>query len=207
MSLILPVFKNTACVSLTACGEVKNTTPRLRKWMKSHPTVIAAIGSGSEKAFVRASFGGGSGSHLHIDVTKQSMYHKSHKPKKLNDLESIQESLSRFAGWEVETELSGRFEINIQDLPESGIIRSMLLQTKTGDVAIKVAGAVLSITGAPVSMISWVSLKAPKTGITVEASNVKTKITEDYLTSAFERIELALNVFVLGKTTANEQKK
>jgi hypothetical protein len=207
MSLILPVFKNTACVSLTACGEIKNANPQLRKWMKEHPTVIAAIGSGSEKALFRASFGGGSGSHLHIDMTKQSMYRKPNIPKKLNELGSVQESLSRFIGLEVETEISGRFEINISDLPESGIIRSMLLHTKTGDVAIKVAGAVLSITGAPVNAISWVALKDGKTGITVEASNVKTKVTEDYLTSAFERIESALNVFVLGKTTSNEQKK
>lgn len=205
MLLVFPVFKGTPCVSVTACGQVRGASRELLKWMDAQKPLFATIRSGSERAIVRVSFGGGSANHLHIDVTKQSMYLKPFKPKNDANLADVQKAFARFAGLEVEADLTAQFNINLRDLPDGGIIRSLFFQTKTGDVAIKVAGALLSITGAPVNLISWRVLEGNRIGITIESYNVKTKVAEDYLTTAFRRLESALNVFVLART-ANEPK-
>ncbi len=104
-------------------------------------------------------------------------------------------------GKQVKTDLKAIFEIKLSELPEGGIIRALFFKTQTGNVSINVNGADFLITGAPVNSISWQAVPDDKIGVIIDADNVETTISENYLTDTLERLESALNVFVLGKTT------
>lgn len=140
------------------------------------------------------------GKHFQVDVTKQSHFPKKAIPASSLTVDQVQKKFEHLIGKEVLVDLRGRFEIEIGELPENGIIKSLLFQTQLGDVAIKLKGARLSIKGAPVNEITWQMLTDGKTiGVVIETDNLKTTVTESYLTNALATLENALKVFVLGK--------
>lgn len=198
MPLKLPDFKSSHCVSVTVCGEIKSADRATAKWLRREKTRIGIANTGAGKAYLRVAFGGYSGRHLHVDVTKASLFKKPFRPSELSSAEAIQKKLDRLIGEDVKSDLIGRFDIRLNELPDGGIIRSLFFETQTGDVAIKVNGASLSITGAPINSIRWKRLSNETIGVTLETENVETAISESYLTSALDRLEAALNVFVLG---------
>jgi hypothetical protein len=202
MPIALPDFKNTHCVSLTACGEIKTTDRALIKWLKKDKRAVADLNKSGAKTYVRVSLGDYTGKHFHVDVTKQNHFPKNAIPASSLTIDQIQTKFEHLIGKEVVVDLKGRFEIKISELSESGIIKSLLFQTQLGDVAIKLKGAKLSIKGAPVNEITWQTLTDGKTiGVIIETENLTTTVTESYLTSALAMLENALKVFVLGKIT------
>jgi len=206
MPLKLPDFRRTHCVSIVAGGMIESANAELLKWMKAEKPMIAACGSRSGKLFFRAHFGGNkAGNHLHIDVSKASFYSDKFKPPHVAAPEQVQKKLERFMGKGITTDLRGLFEIKLSELPEGGIIRSLFFKTQTGNVSIKVSGARFVITGAPINAISWQALPNEKIGVILESENLKTTVSEDYLTKTLSTLEEALNVFVLGKVP-NAQK-
>jgi hypothetical protein len=200
MPITLPDLKNTHCVSLTACGEMETTDRALIKWLKKDKRSVADLTKSGAKTYIRVSLGDYTGKHFHVDVTKQSHFPKKAIPASSITIDEIQKKFERLIGKEVVVDLKGRFEIKISELPEGGIIKSLLFQTQLGDVGIKLKGARLSIKGAPVNEITWQTLTDGKTiGVIIETENLKTTVTESYLTSALDMLEKALKVFVLGK--------
>ena len=140
------------------------------------------------------------GKHFHVDVTKQSSFPKKAIACIRLTVDQIQKKFEPLIGKEVKVDLRGMFEIEIGELPDSGIIKSLNFQTQLGDVAIKMKGAKFSIKGAPVNEITWLTLvEGKKIGVVIEAENFKTTITESYLTSALTTLGNALKVFVLGR--------
>lgn len=200
MPITLPDLKNTHCVSLTACGEIKTTDRVLIKWLKKEKRGVADLKKSGAKTYVRVSLGDYTGKHFHVDVTKQSSFPKKAIPASRLTVDQIQKKFEPLIGKEVKVDLRGMFEIEIGELPDSGIIKSLNFQTQLGDVAIKMKGAKFSIKGAPVNEITWLTLvEGKKIGVVIEAENFKTTITESYLTSALTTLGNALKVFVLGR--------
>jgi hypothetical protein len=195
MQLKLPTLGNSRCVVLTACGELKGINADLKKWMADQGRMSAVIGQGKERRYLRVYFGGNSGNHLHIDLLRPSMLLS--KPEPTDSLKDALKKLERFVGLEVVASFEGKFEVKIADLPSGGIIRSLLLESKTGNVEITVSGAQFTITGAPISEIRWLALSDEKIGLSLEAEPVKTTITEGYLVKALDILETGLDVFVL----------
>lgn len=207
MPITLPDLKNSHCVMLTACGEIKTADRELIKWLKKEKATISDLSKSGDKVYVRVSLGEEwTGKHFHVDVTKTDFYKKKLTTTAGLTVEQIQKKFDKLIGKEVIVDLTGRFEVEINKLPDSGIIKSLFFETKLGDVAIKMKGSRLSITGAPVNEITWQLLRDGKTiGVTIETANLKTTVTENYLTSALSTLENALKVFVLGKIQ-NESK-
>lgn len=200
MPIILPVFEGTHCISLTACCEVKKPGRALAKWLKHEKVGISGVNQPREKVYVRVAFGQSSGKHFHVDIMKKERYRiKTNSIASLTSSQ-IQKKLDHLINTNVEVDFRGIFEVAISDLPDNGIISSLFFQTKTGDVAIKMKGATLTIDGAPVNEISWQALEGgKKIGVMIESENLKVTVTENYLTDAMVRLEQALKVFVLGK--------
>jgi hypothetical protein len=204
MPITLPDLKNTRCISLTACGEIKTTDRALLKWLKSQKkTVFADLNKSKGDTCVTLGLGEYTGKHFHVDVSSSSEKSAFASRLKINQ---IQEKLEKLIGKEVLVDFKGMFEIEITELPEGGIIKSLFFQTQFGDVAVKMKGAKLSIKGTPVNDITWqVKPDGKKVGIYLEAENLKTIVTENYLNTALLMLESVFKVFVLGKIS-NESK-
>jgi hypothetical protein len=201
MPITLPDLKNTHCVSLTACGEIKTTDRALIKWLKSEKrSSIADLDVSSNDTYITVGLGEYTGKHFHLDVTKESFEPKKSVSASRLKIEQVQKKLEKLIGREVLVDLKGMFEIEINELPEGGIIKSLFFQTQLGDVGIKLKGAKLSIKGAPVNEITWQAKSdGKKIGVYLEAENLKFTVSESYLINALATLENTLKVFVLGK--------
>lgn len=204
MPITLPDIKLSRCVRLVACGEITTEDQTLIKWLKTEKDGAADLNKGS---IITVGLGERTGKHFHIDITKREFADKKSLSEATASLDKIQRKCSKLIGEKIEVDLTGMFEVEINNLPENGIIKSLLFKTQLGSVEIKLEGARLSIKGSPATEINWVALSDRKhIGVTIEAENFKTTIDENYLTNALNTLENALNVFILGKTS-NEPKK
>jgi hypothetical protein len=204
MPITLPDIKNFRCVRLVACGEINTKDQALIKWLKAEKDGVAIL---NIESFITVGLGGSTGKHFHLDITKREFVSKKSLAQTSVSVDKIQHKFSKLIGEQIEVDLNGMFEVEINALPENGIIKSLLFKTQLGSVEIKLQGAQLSIKGSPATEINWMALSDGKhIGVTIEAENVKTTIGENYLTDALNTLENALNVFILGKTP-NEPKK
>ncbi|MGA2863666.1 MAG: hypothetical protein ABSF95_04175 [Verrucomicrobiota bacterium] len=199
MPIEFPDLANTHLAWITACGKVLLADRELVKWMKGEKDKIAPLTTSRGVACVRLMLGGRSGNHVHFDVLSPEMVSEKLKGESKSTLDDIQKSVSPLVGREVDVNLRGGFETKLQELPDSGIVRSLRFQTKIGNVAIKLDGAMLSIEGAPVQNISWHAGRKDNIRITVEAESLKTTLSENYLISLVDTLQQAFAVFVLGK--------
>ena len=203
MLIKLPYIKNLHCVRLVACGEIKTTDRALIKWLKTEKDAACDL---NNESIITVSLGGRTGKHCHIDITNRKFVDKKSLAPATLSADKIQHKISKLIGIEIEVNLAGMFEVEINSLPENGIIKSLFFKTQLGQVEINLMGAQLSIKGAPATEINWLALRDGKNiGVTIEAENFKTSISEDYLTNALNTLENALKVFILGKTP-NEPK-
>jgi hypothetical protein len=199
---MLPDFKNAHFCWMTVFGEVVSASKELTEWMKAEQPRVSEFKTQKGNGHIRLILVGGSDSenHVHIDIFAAGI-----APKDIVDdsqvaqLNAIQESLERLVGKTIDTNIEAGFKATFNELPESGIIRSMFFKTQMGDVAIKSNGAKLLIEGAPVQQLTWYAPDANHIHVSVEAESIKKDMSDDYLTSASIAMEQAFNVFVMGK--------
>lgn len=204
MPITLPDIKKSSCVRLVACGEIKTADRAVMKWLK---TEKGGAGDLDKKSIITIGLGDHTGKHFHLDITKREFVGKKTLASATLSVDKIQGIFSKLIGKEIEVDLTGMFKVEINALPENGIIKSLLFKTQLGSVEIKLEGAQFSIKGSPATGINWLALSDGKhIGVTIEAENFKTTIGENYLTDALNTLENTLNVFLLGKTS-NESKK
>lgn len=204
MPITLPDIKNSRCVRLVACGEIKTQDRSLIKWLKTEKDGAADL---NKESIITVGLGDRTGKHFHLDITKREFVGKKSLAEATTSVDKIQHKFSKLIGEKIKVDLTGMFEVEIDALPENGIIKSLLFKTQLGSVEIKLEGAQLSIKGSPATEINWLALSDGKhIGVTIEAENFKTTIGENYLTDALNTLENTLNVFILGKTS-NESKK
>jgi hypothetical protein len=199
MQMNFPSFDNSHFFWITACGELPSADKGILKWMKEEKDKTSRIKTSRGTGFTRFILGGREGNHVHFDVVSPEIATKKLKEESKSTLGDIQKSMGRLWGKEIEANLKGGFQANLRELPESGIIRSLLFNTKMGNVAIKLAGATLSIEGAPVQRISWGAASKGNIHITLEAELIKTALSENYLIEAADVLQRAFDIFVLGK--------
>jgi len=201
----VPVFKGSHCVSIIACGTVHDLDEELLKWMEAEKTSVAALNRDSGNCFLKAGFGGKKSFHFHLEAVSDDYFSGRPQPNRIIDIEKFYTKITPFLGHKVTVDLTGMFRIDLTQLPDGGIVRALFFKTQKGSVSIKVTGAQFAINGTPVNSVIWQELPEDKMAIVIESENFETTIAEDYLTSAFDKLNAALNVFVLGKVP-NEQK-
>lgn len=141
----------------------------------------------------------GSQAHLHLDLVRESFFPKKKVPRVNSTIEAIQEILVEFSGKEVKQMVRGIFVVNRSAVPEKGMIRSLAFETRIGDVGVKLHGARLGISGAPIDSVSWDEENGDEISIRLQSPIVPTAISEDYLVKALALLEESFNIFVLGK--------
>src|SRR3984885_7100633 len=118
MPITLPDLKNTHCLSLTACGEIKTTNRALISWLKKEGRLVSDLDKPNSDFYIRVSFGGFSGKHFHLDVSSENYHSKKSISAKKAKLEIIQKKLDHLIGNGVLVDLRGYFQIEISELPE-----------------------------------------------------------------------------------------
>jgi hypothetical protein len=196
---MLPDFKNTHCVSLTACADIKSADRDLRNWLKKEGRTISVFKTALGRTFFCVLFGGHSGNHIHIDLGTPSVFDQASIPKAKRTVSQIQEKLEHLMGKEVEVELRGLFEVKLDELPTSGMIRTLFFETKMANVGIKMIGARFAILGAPIKRITWQMKSKKEIGVVFESHMIKAQISETYITNALTILESGFNVFILGR--------
>ena len=199
MPINLPDFKNPHFFWLTMCGEIPRAEEELVRWLKVAPDQKAPFETSRGIANMRIMLGGGSGKHVHVDVFAPELVSPRLKPEKESTLSDLLNNLDRVLGKEIEVLLRGGFRTTFTELPDTGLIRSLMFKTKMGNVAIKLDGASFAIEGAPVQALTWDASLEDKISTTLESDEYKVSISDDYLTNAVNILEQGFNVFVLGK--------
>jgi len=200
MPITLPKFEESHLFWITACGEIPTADEDLAKWMKEEPDRSAPLATARGIGLVRLLVGWSpSGHHVHFDAfSPEVLSEKLGEPK--STPEEVQKSAERLFGKEINARVTGGFQAQIAELPDSGIVRSLFFRTKIGNIGIKLDGASLSIEGAPVQNISWSPSKSEgDIRITIAADSMKTLISENYLTAAVDLLQQAFDIFILGK--------
>ena len=200
MPIKLPPFTDTQCVSLTVCGEVRSEDPRILVSLKEQRTLIASYDAAGKKAHVRVHTGGVKGRHLHIDCVLSSYFAQSKQPAESNTLEDVLKFLSQFEGSEIDVGIAGSFELDLEALPERGIIRSLSREERTGDIAIRLTGGRLSVTGAPIDTLRWTLTDDERRILVCVHGNHSEHLDDGYLLRGLQWAEKHFELFVRGHT-------
>jgi len=132
--------------------------------------------------FIKIHTGGKSGKHLHIDCVVKEWLPPKKIPKATNKQVEVKQFLENFIGSKVNVGIIGGFVIPLENLPPHGLIRSLLVEQKKADVAIRLISGTFAIEGTPVQSISW-GLSENKKGVFIKIEAVRSEIiiNENYL--------------------------
>lgn len=200
MKIKLPQFKNTQCVLITACGEIETEDHALQGILSKKAPVIAAYSSANEKAFLKVGRFGSEEKHLHIDCAVSSFFRSDRIPKPSCDLDELLELLAKFDGVKISIMALGVFNVQLEDIPEQGLIRSLLKEMRTGDMSFKLSGANFEFTGTPVEELKWQILPDGKQVRITLNGDISETIDEQYLLRVYDWIESQFTLFVKGKS-------
>jgi hypothetical protein len=192
----LPTFHDPALRSLMACGDIATEDKGLLKWMEEQPLIITRYKTPEGTYFMRVILGGSHPNHYHVDVVVEDVFQGT-PPKPTHKLTEARKAMDRVAGMESDTLFSGRFRVATSELPP--IIRSTIVQSVEGDVAIKTVGGKLAVSGAPIHLIEWGIRERSDSAFVDLDARKKTTISETYLTGAVDLVDSAFGVFVVRK--------
>jgi hypothetical protein len=205
MPITMPDFKNPHCFWLRVCGVASKAGTVIQELPKGERRIVAILKTDRGEAHVRMILGGTTVNHVHFDfycpeiVAKRLKRRPDIEQDKMVELPHIQQIMGQLSGMDIELALEAGYKAKIEELPATGIIRSFFFETKMGNVAVRLDGAMFAIQGAPIRKILWNLQSEGGIGVTLEADSIKTTICDDYLISVNNIAEQAFNSFVLGK--------
>lgn len=204
MPIELPRFASTDCLSLTACGDLHTEDPQILGKLKELKTRIVDYEPESgKKVFLRGYFGGRSGTHLHIDCRLSSYFRPNDQPETNGTLSEVLSDIALFEGISAYVSVVGCFEVEIAELPDQGMIRTLSKQQNSGDITIRLAGGRIALTGAPIEEIEWDVLSDGKRARIIVNGELREVVDEKYLMRLMEWIENQYQLFVKGRTSAS----
>lgn len=199
MQIQIPTLYGTQCTSLTVCGRVRNPTKEFKSRLAETDDMIARYGSGKTTSYVRVLTGGKSGKHLHVDCAVRGFFPENRTPKTSHKKADVVSFLNGAEGQELDAGIMAYFTLNIRDLPEQGLVRSMQLKKRTGGIEIEVTSAELAIDGPPLESILWRVRASEKKVLVRLIANKPTTVSDNYLANALEWITQQLRLYVFGE--------
>lgn len=199
---MLPEFKNSHFYWMVLCGEAPKIGGELAQWMKTQKTQIADFDTDRGEAHLRLRLGGRkSANHVHIDIFSPEITEEVERIDKphLVDLAEIQNALSRFMNEEIKFNFRAGYNVTLDELPETGIIRAFSLDQKMGKVSIKLNGATFRLEGTPVQEISWNARPDGGFAVALEGEDIRGTVSDSYISDAVAMSEQVFNVFIIGK--------
>jgi hypothetical protein len=137
------------------------------------------------------------GSALHIDVAKPEHF-RGHVPTPNTTFTKIQSALRPLIGQQVDAQILATYRIPTAELPPSGLIRLMSVESKWGDFTMRLTGGTLELTGAPLSSLKWYQRKRGEvTIITIDARRSLT-LDDQYFHRALDTVDPLLKQFAVG---------
>jgi hypothetical protein len=199
MSLHLPLFQDQYCTAITACGRIRgdSISPKL---LAKRRVMIASYAVPSGVAYMQILPTEKSSAHLHIDCVLASCFREGNVPKVTHKMSTLQNLLKHAVGLEIDVVVIGTFVLSLSELPEQGLIRSLFVEQKMGDIAVRLTGGTFSISGAPIKQVRWsIQGKDGKAHVEVRAETSK-RIEENYLPSLVDWVNDQFSLFLLGRT-------
>ena len=199
MNLRLPTFKTTKIRALTACGKVESDSPEVNDILKTQKDMTTKYVIDGNDIYFSLLFGGKSGKHLHMDCVFPTFIKKSKLPKINHQIDDVLNLISNFNGIKVKIGVVGLYISPVAEIPENCLIRSLSTEQKTGEISIKLSSGSCTISGAPVTKMSWsIDDKTNEVMINLQAEK-EDIVDEEYLLRINDWIDKQYNLFILGK--------
>lgn len=201
MSIKLPNFNDSKCVIFTACGEVQPTKEKEIPFYKTRKDMVGYYKAGRKNAFIDIMLPSSkSNLHLHIDCVLASNIQKKSIPKATHEISEIQEKIQPYLNNDIEVHITAFYKLLISELPERGLIKSLIVKEKTGDIELKLTSGSFSITGAPIHEVGWKIHESEKI-VSIKIEGFKSDVLDDlYLIRLFQWMDDNFNIFVLSKS-------
>jgi hypothetical protein len=194
MPIILPDFTNRYCQQITACSHVLTEEKSLLQLFKDEATMIASVSRGKSKLFVRVALN--ESAHLHVDIAKPSFFGGKNNPRPTHAWETVQKLWARFLDQKIKLRGVGCYTLPFAELPEAGLIKSIAVESKSGDVGMRLTAGTITLSGAPIQRLKWSLGNATKT-VAVELEVRREQVlSELYLLDTQKIVETSFNVFV-----------
>jgi hypothetical protein len=207
MPVELPMFEEGQGLMLCICGEFDPTAsaPAAQK------TQIIEYDTPHGAAFARAGIRGKEERTLIIECARSIWFPKDQLPKvttkKKEDIDRIIESAY---GLRLKANVCVSFRVPLAELPESGLIRSLLFESKSASASIRMTGASFTLTGAPFSLLRWRSVST-KDNVTMVYIDTKGKreiqVSDTCLTELWRLLYAEFAVWVLGGREADTRRQ
>lgn len=199
MAIELPKFENTYGLFLSACGKLKDAETGAKE-KDEGPAKVARYLGAEGGAIIRAWVTGKKGTYLHVDCALKRYFQKGRVPKVTGKKEEVLKIIESVRGKEIELNINAGFDVPVKDIPENGMIRSLSEEQKSIDMCLKLTGAELSISGAPINRIHWsIQDKGGKAVARIHIRGEMATIVEGtYLLECWEWINKLFLVFVMG---------
>jgi hypothetical protein len=202
MPITLPDLRGTRCASFASCGLVKTKDSAILKRLAKQPDWMTARRRYKEgTVYVRAGFGGKTGTHCHVEVADPILLRKA--PKVTHKLSQIQDILEHLKGQEIVCDLAGDFLLETNKLPR--FVQAMLLNIEEGNVSFRAASGRFEVTGAPVNSITW-ALDGERKNALLKLEATKTMVVDDsYLVDGLHVMLSGFTAFTGGGMPHGEE--
>ena len=156
--------------------------------------MIASVTREKSKLYVRVALD--EGAHFHVDIARPSYFGTGNIPKPTHSWESVQKFWAKFLNQKIKLRGVGFYNLPYDALPEAGLIKSVAVESKSGEIGMRLTAGTISLSGAPIQRLKW-SLKNAEKTVAVELETRKEQVlSELYLLDAQKIVDGSFKVFV-----------
>jgi hypothetical protein len=199
MPFKIPKLVDSHCLFLAICARIKECKGGLKEQLAKEREWTAARGERKAKTLFHLATGMPNKDHLHLDFALPRYFGRNRAPKVNRQLSDVTEAMALFSGCTADASVKATFQVSLDQLPESGLLRTVMRREGIGTISFRLTQGTLSITGAPTSTLSWRVLPDDKSvRTTIEASRLE-KVDDEYAQRFLDWITDQHRLFVMGK--------
>ena len=198
MPIELPMFEEDRGLMLCVCGELETTASTTAP----QKTQVIKYDTTHGEAFARAGIRGKEKRTLLIDCARSIWFTEDQLPKVTTKKKEDLSRVIEFAyGLKLRANVCVSFRVPLAELPESGLIRSLLFESKSASASIRMTGASFALTGAPFGLLRWRSVST-KDNVAMVYIDTKGKreiqVSDTCLTELWRMLYAEFAAWVLG---------
>jgi hypothetical protein len=135
--------------------------------------------------------------HFHIDVRSKEYFDNPPSGPPPHKMTDLRKAFGKVSGNDADLSITASFEIDPKQFPD--IIRQTRIEAESGSVRMKVTGATVSVTGAPIHEVRWTMKDdAAKARIKMYAKRTA-QLDDMYLVDSFVMMRDAFRAILLGE--------
>ncbi len=200
MLLQLPDFSDPYCVSVGIFARILDTSHSAYAHVASIPEqieLLAAYESSAGTSVVRVVLGGGS--EIDLEVRRSlGLLDDGEKEKATVALSQFEEVLAPVLGAPLSAIAMATFRVEVEQLPESGIIRNAMREVPIDEMKMRILGSRIQLTGGSVNGIEWRIAENYETAIVFLDARRTTELTDQLISSLHREMLETFNTYILG---------